>query len=220
MACRCSGCWARLLVQNAAWQFGASICWYLVSSFAGGLQWGAGGFVEASWPSTGHFETTALVFATAQWTSTASPGWRLLPCPEMNDTCTLRQQGCNGSVLNCALPRGGNYVALASPDWSEFTLHMQMMRRMGDRQFTFYHEPEARSQHNCRHCNPCRIPACKCLSMNVPPHTRFCKQCPHHPEFHLSFSHALFADDCGEVSMLQDAYERLDAHIADAMETA
>ena len=95
-------------------------------------------------------------------------------------------------------------------------MHMQMMRRMGDRQFTFYHEPEARSQHNCRHCNP----ACKCLSMNVPPHTRFCKQCPHHPEFHLSFSHALFADDCGEVSMLQDAYERLDAHIADAMETA
>ena len=100
-----AGCWARLLVQNAGWGFGATVSWYLVGSFNRGMHYGGDGLLRAEWPSSGHWEVTPMAWATMHWTLFTEPaGWGILPCPAP----------LNGSVANCALQGGGNFAVVAS----------------------------------------------------------------------------------------------------------
>ena len=53
-----AGCWGRLLVQNMGWDLSATISWYLIGSFARGMDYDSDGILRAEWPNSGHFELT------------------------------------------------------------------------------------------------------------------------------------------------------------------
>ena len=98
-----AGCWARLLVQNAGWGYGATISWYLLGSFSRGMHYGGDGLLRAEWPTSGHWEVTPMAWTTMHWTLFMEPGWGILACPKYTS-----------SVSNCALQGGGNYAVVAS----------------------------------------------------------------------------------------------------------
>ena len=45
-----AGCWGRLLVQNMGWDLSATISWYLIGSFARGMDYDSDGLLRAEWP--------------------------------------------------------------------------------------------------------------------------------------------------------------------------
>lgn len=101
-----AGCWARLLVQNAGWGYGATISWYLLGAFARGMDYDSDGVIRAEWPSSGHWEVTPMLWMTMHWTLFTEPGWSILSCP----------------TPQCTLAGGGNYIALAAPSNAEMTI--------------------------------------------------------------------------------------------------
>ena len=104
-----AGCWARLLVQNAGWGYGATIAWYLIGSFARGMHYGSDGLLRAEWPSSGHWEVTPMAWMTMHWTLFTEPGWGILGCP-----ATGHSPHYSSSRTNCALQGGGNYAVVLS----------------------------------------------------------------------------------------------------------
>eukprot|EP00051_Salpingoeca_urceolata_P008306 m.104938 g.104938 ORF g.104938 m.104938 type:complete len:1154 (+) comp15683_c0_seq1:127-3588(+) len=97
-----AACWARLLVQNVGWGYGATISWYLLGGFARGMGYDADGLIRAEWPASGHWELTPMLWTTMHWTLFTDPGWRVVTCS--NPPCTLAG--------------GGNYAVLVSNDGS------------------------------------------------------------------------------------------------------
>jgi galactosylceramidase len=89
----------------------ATISWYLIGSFARGMDYDSDGLLRAEWPTSGHFELTPMVWTTMHLTRFVKPGWRLLPCTDKA-----------APTGRCALQGGGNYAALASPDSSSFAI--------------------------------------------------------------------------------------------------
>ena len=101
-----AGCWARLLVQNAGWGYGATISWYLLGAFARGMDYDSDGVIRAEWPTSGHWEVTPMLWATMHWTLFTQPGWSILAC----------------ATPQCALAGGGNFASLASPAGHDATI--------------------------------------------------------------------------------------------------
>ena len=111
-----AGCWGRLLVQNLGWDFTATISWYLIGSFARGMDYDSDGILRAEWPASGHFELTPMLWTTMHWTRFVKPGWRALPCTD-----------ASVPTGRCALAAGGNYAALAS-DSDDFAIIVHAFR--------------------------------------------------------------------------------------------
>ena len=57
-----AGCWGRLLVQNLGWEMTGTISWYLIGSFARGMDYDSDGILRAEWPSSGHYELTPMLW--------------------------------------------------------------------------------------------------------------------------------------------------------------
>lgn len=113
-----AGCWGRLLVQNMGWDLSATISWYLIGSFARGMDYDSDGLVRAEWPNSGHYELTPMLWTTMHWTRFVQPGWRALPCMD-----------ASVPTGRCALRGGGNYAAMASPDSPDFAIIVHSFRQ-------------------------------------------------------------------------------------------
>ena len=104
-------------MQNAGWELTATISWYLIGSFARGMDYDSDGLMRAEWPSSGHYELTPMLWTTMHWTRFVKPGWRILPC-----TDPAVPTG------RCALQGGGNYAALVAPNMKDFAIIIHAFR--------------------------------------------------------------------------------------------
>ena len=112
-----AGCWGRLLVQNMGWELSATISWYLIGSFARGMDYDSDGLLRAEWPTSGHYELTPMMWTTMHWTRFIKPGWKALPCDD-----------ASVPTGRCALAGGGNYAAMASPDSHDIAIVVHAFR--------------------------------------------------------------------------------------------
>eukprot|EP00039_Didymoeca_costata_P010248 m.137625 g.137625 ORF g.137625 m.137625 type:complete len:925 (-) comp14756_c0_seq4:186-2960(-) len=104
-----AGCWGRLLVQNLGWGYTATISWYLLGSFARGMDYDSDGLLRAEWPTSGHYELTPMLYITMHWTLFTQPGWRVMSCSD-------------GYTGRCAMKGGGNYAVLYSSKNDDITI--------------------------------------------------------------------------------------------------
>lgn len=119
-----AGCWARLLVQNAGWGYGATISWYLISAFARGMDYDGDGLLRAEWPTSGHWEVTPMLWMTMHWTLFTDPGWRILSCitPQCRlegggSYAVLQGNGHTSIIVETFLHSASKCIRCDPPDW-------------------------------------------------------------------------------------------------------
>lgn len=121
-----AACWARLLVTNTNWGYGATITWYLLSSYARGMSYIGDGLLRAEWPASGHWEVTPMAWTTMHWTLFTKPGWAIASCTDGIGGCKLSGGGhyaiaYSGAdvtiVVEAFTPNASRCIRHDPPDW-------------------------------------------------------------------------------------------------------
>lgn len=130
------GCWGRLLVQNAAWGYTATITWYLMSAYARGMGYDGDGLLRAEWPTSGHFEVTPMFWYHLHWSLFTNPGWKLMKCSDMPKQDNVEHNYPRESIeasMPCALNGGGNYAVLMSQDGQDISIIVETLQHNASR---------------------------------------------------------------------------------------